>query len=158
MGRVAPRRRVVGVAASVLGIAVVATVGGCSSDRALTRSEYRRAAQAVCRATREATPPAPSTTDVAALREAGRRSVTRQRHALEAIQGLDAPTQDEQRVGAWLDVVRRTLETADASLDAQERGDLAAADQANSQGALLAARADELASRLALTDCLADAT
>jgi hypothetical protein len=151
-------RRAIGVVPIALSILLGSVAAGCSTDPPLSRAEYRAAAQAICRATTGDTPPPPATDDPAELRAAGRRSVARQRAALEEIQSLDAPSRDERRVAAWLGVVRRTLDAADRSLDAQERGDLGAADEANARGVLLAARADELATRLQLTDCVAATT
>ncbi len=102
------------------------------------------------------TPPPSPTDESGRLRAAARRSVARQREALARLQSLDAPASVEPAVGRWLDVVRRTLATADDSLDAQERGNLKAAGVANAQGSLLSGRADELARDLGLTDCVAN--
>ena len=53
----------------------------------------------------------------------------------------------------WLALVARTIDAADTSLGAQERGDLAAATDANTRGAATAIRADAVARELGLAAC-----
>ncbi len=54
----------------------------------------------------------------------------------------------------WLGLVARTIAAADTSLRAQERGDLAAATNANTEGAATAVRADAIARELGVATCI----
>jgi hypothetical protein len=134
-------------------------VSGCSTDRSLSRAEYRTQAGQECRDLRRRTDalsqPASSATEE--FVRVGRRALALQRDALGRIQALDAPSAEEETVGRWLDRVDAALDASSASLQAQSDGDLAAARAANARGAAATARADELARSLGVDACVSPA-
>ncbi len=97
--------------------------------------------------------PAPGATPEAMIRS-GRRALVRQRAAIRTIAAIPQPPDERPRVARWLVLVRRALDTVGASLDAQARVDLTAADRANSAGTALVQRADLAARALGLDDCV----
>jgi hypothetical protein len=131
----------------------------CSGSGALSVAEYRGQVRAICRDTARRTGElhAPDANDAAALVRLGRRTVAIQRTALHTIRALDPPDSRRARVDEWLGLVTRTIEAADASLRAQERGDLAAATSANTRGAATAIQADAIARQLGLATCVTTA-
>ncbi|MBM3674299.1 MAG: hypothetical protein FJW88_04980 [Actinobacteria bacterium] len=132
--------------------------GGCGGDGdgTLTHAELRAQADRACRraarAVQEVGAPDPSDLDAAA--KASRRVVSIQRRALVTLRRLEPPTDDEARYARWIALVDQTLDQAEASVEAQAAGDLGVADQANENGRLLDARADEIASELGFSDCV----
>jgi hypothetical protein len=140
----------------VVAAACAVVVGACGggSDE-LTKAEFRREANRVCRAsaTRIRAVESPDPADAAAIARAGSRVVAIQRRALEELRDLEPPKDMEAQVTKWLALVDQTLDQARASVRAQREGDTAAAVTANGHGATLDARADEIASRYGLSAC-----
>lgn len=140
------------VVAAVCALAASACGGG--SDE-LTKSEFRREANRICRASaaRIRAVESPDPADPDDIARAGRRIVAIQRRALEELRDLKPPKDAQERVTKWLALVDQTLDQATASVRAQREGDTAAAVTANSHGATLDARADEIAAGYGLTAC-----
>jgi hypothetical protein len=145
--------------AAVLLGALLGVLVGCGGNGALSISEYRTQVRAICRDTSRRTGKlhVPDANDAAALVRLGRRTVAIQRAALHSIRALDAPESRRARVDQWLGLVARTIDSADSSLRAQERGDLAAATSANTTGAAVAIRADAIARDLGVATCVTTA-
>jgi len=136
--------------------AFVVSVGACGGgDGSLTRAEYTREANHICRAAaaqvRTVKPPDPA--DPAAVARAGAHVVAIQRRALVRLRGLRPPDADEPQLVRWVALVDQTLDQADASVAAQRKDDAGAAITANQHGAMLDARADQIARRYGLTSC-----
>ena len=149
------KSRVRSLGALALGI-VLLTITACGSDSAPDRADYRDRVNAECRDARAAvasTRPAPDA-EPARLIAAGRRALARQRKALTAIAGIARPPRQRRRIAEWLALVQRALGSVDASLGAQARVDLAAANRANAAGAALVNQADAAARRLGFRDCV----
>ena len=135
-------------------IATVAACGGGGGE--LTRVEYVRRANAVCRDAAQAVEDlrVPRTADGDALVSASAAVVQIQRRALERLRELSAPTADRAALTRWLALVDQTLDQSDASVRAQRSGDVQAALTANANGEVLDRQADELARRYGLTSCV----
>jgi hypothetical protein len=139
----------VALACAVVG----AGCGGGSGE--LSRAEYVRAANRVCRAasTRVQAVRAPDPGDPDAVGRAGSRVVQIQRRALTQLEALKPPAADRAGLVKWIALVDQTLDQARASVRAQRAGDNAAAVTANQHGTMLDARADQIAGRYGLAAC-----
>jgi len=139
----------------LVGIVALGT-SSCQGDPVPTRADYRRRVNAECRDAHAAvaltTPGAVA--DAERLIAAGRRALVLQRRAAASIAELSRPPSQRRGIARWLNLVRSTLDSAGASLDAQARLDLAAANRANAAGAALGKRADGAARRLGFDDCV----
>jgi hypothetical protein len=147
------RVRSLGVLA--LGVVLLATTA-CGSDSTPGRADYRGRVNAECRDARAAlssTRPAPDAKP-ARLIAAGRRALARQREALTAIASIARPPRERRRIAEWLALVQRALGSVEASLGAQARVDLVAANRANAAGSALVDQADAAARRLGFRDCV----
>lgn len=137
---------------------LIATVVACSGGGGggLTRVEYVRRANAVCRDAGHAVADlqVPRTADGDALAAASAAVVEIQRRALEGLRSLPEPAPDRAALNRWLALVDQTLDQSDASVRAQRSGDVQAALTANANGEALDRRADELARRFGLTSCV----
>ena len=134
-------------------VALALATFGCSGDSSVGPSEYRRQLARVCRDLRHqmAAVPDPSGATSDQLVRAGRRALARQRTALDRLRAVPAPGADRHRVAQWLVAVDAALDAGRASLDAQARGDLAAARAANARGLAASTRAAARARTLRVT-------
>lgn len=125
----------------------------------MTKAEYRREVNAVCRSARIAiTELAPAdAANPVALVKSGRRALAAQRVAARELAEIRAPAESERAVRKWLTLVGRALDSIEASLRAQASIDLAAAATANAEGALLVAEADAAARVLGVLQCVTSA-
>ena len=116
-----------------MAIGFPACSGSSSSDAPKTATQYRREVNAVCRTTRTAVAELPKagSADPVALVKSGQRALVDQRDAARSLQALRPPAQLSRATRAWLALVGRTLDAVDASLRAQARSDLAAAERAD---------------------------
>jgi hypothetical protein len=135
-----------------------AACGGGSGD--LTKAEYVRAANRVCReaAAQVRALKAPDPGDSVAVARAGARVVAIQRTALTELEQLRPPGADRARITEWTALVDQTLDQATAAVAALRSGDTAAAVTANQHGATLDERADEIARRYGIGACVAAAS
>ena len=129
--------------------------GGSGSDAPKTAAQYRREVNAVCRTARTAVAELPKaeSADPVALVKLGQRALVDQREGARSLQALRPPAQLSRATRAWLALVGRTLDAVDASLRAQARSDLAAAEHANATASKLAIAADAAARELGASDC-----
>ncbi|MEO6468102.1 MAG: hypothetical protein ABIP21_03300 [Acidimicrobiia bacterium] len=138
-----------------VGLAVALSVSGCSSDAPKTAAQYRREANAVCRAARRAVAELPEVNgaDPVALVESGRRALVDQRDAARSLHALRPPASLSRAARAWLELVGRGLNAIGDSLRAQAKSDLPAAERANASASKLVLEADAAARALGVSDC-----
>ena len=125
----------------------------------MTRRAYIHRADAICRraAKQVQRVTAPEGSSQAELGRAAAKIVAAQRQALEELKALPTPSEPSGTVTRWIALVDQTLDQADASAHAQERGDVTAAVRANQHGAVLDGRADELARGYGMRLCVSAA-
>ena len=138
-------------------LAVALGIPACTSSNGAPKTavQYRREVNAVCRATRAAVAELPkaNSADPKALVKLGQRALVDQRDAARSLQALRPPAQLARATRAWLVLVRNALDAVDASLRAQVRSDLGAAEQANATASKLVLAADGAARELGASDC-----
>ena len=144
-------------ALAVLLAVLGAACGGGSSS--VTRREYIHRADAVCReaAKQVLRVSAPKGSSESEIGRAAARIVAAQRRALAELKALPEPSEPSGTVTKWIALVDQTLDQADASVRAQQRGDVTTALRANQHGAVLDGRADELARGYGMRVCVSAA-
>lgn len=137
---------------------VLALAGGCGSsgEKRLSKEEFARQADAICRRTNRVTQPAATPTTMPGLARLAERSVPPLDRALRELRALRPPEDEDAIVRAWLRQLRRLR------ADAVRIRDRARANDAKGvQTVALAAqqvndRFHELAKRLSMNVCSRD--
>jgi hypothetical protein len=140
------------LAGAVVAVAVVA----CSGGGGVTKAEYVKSANAVCReaAKQVAALRIPGRADVAGMPKAAASVVVVQRKALDRLRAIKPPKGDRAEIARWIALVDQTIGQADLSARAQKDGDIPRATTANANGAALDRRADEIARGYGLRMCV----
>jgi hypothetical protein len=139
-----------------LGLLLVAAAGCGSGDKRLSRDEYAKRADAVCRRTNRLTQPPGDIRSMPALARFADATLKPLGRALAGLRGLRPPKDEETTAAAWLRQLAR-LRT-----DAVRIRDLARANDANGvRNVAIAAmkrneRFKELATQLGMTVCSRD--
>jgi len=126
----------------------------------VTRADYVRNADRICRdaALQVARLRIPGRADVGSMPKAAAEVVAIQRAALARLQRLKVPKHDRAQIARWVALVDQTLDQAEFSATAQRQGDIARALVADTNGAALDQRADEIARRYGIQSCVQAAT
>ena len=113
-------------------------------------------ANAVCRdaAKQVAAVPIPKGDDVEALPKTAATIVALERKALGRLQAIHPPKADRAEIAKWIALVDQTIDQAETSAQSQQDGDLQRAVTANTNGAELDQRADDLARGYGLRLCV----
>jgi hypothetical protein len=148
------KRALVGAAAMLL----LAACGGGGGG--VTKAEYVKEANSVCRgAAKEfAALDLPAGADISSLPKAAAEIVALQRRALDKLEDIKPPKEDRSEIAKWIALVDQTIDQAELSAKSQKDGDIPRAVTANSNGAALDVRADELARAYGLRQCVHAAT
>jgi len=142
----------------LVGAALLALLAACGGSSGLSKADYVKQADAVCRdgAKQIAALEVPS--DVTGLPAAAARVVAVQRATLDRLRAIHPPKADKAQIAKWIALVDQTLDQAEMSASSQRRGDLQRAVTANANGAALDGRADEIARGYGLRTCVQAAT
>jgi hypothetical protein len=138
------------------GVAVTALLAACGGSSGMTKADYVKQANRVCRsaATSVAALTLPDTSDVTTIPKAAKEIVAVQRQALEKLQAIRPRKEDRAQITKWIALVDQTIDQAEVSAESQETGDIQRAITANVNGAALDARADEIANAFGLKSCV----
>jgi hypothetical protein len=145
---------------ALCGATVVLLVAACGGSGGMTKADYVKRANAVCRdaAKRVAALEIPGDDNVTEMPKAAAAVVQVQRAALERIRDIKAPKRDRSEIARWIALVDQTIDQAEVSAQSQKDGDITRAVTANVNGAALDRRADELARTYGLRTCVQAAT
>ena len=141
-------------------VVALGILGACSGGGGMTKADYVRRANAVCRSTAKqiAVLEIPGRADVESMPQAAAEVVAVQRRSLDRLRDIKPPKKDREQVAKWIALVDQTIDQAELSASSQRDGDIPRAMTANVNGAALDRRADELAKRYGLTVCVRAAT
>jgi hypothetical protein len=144
-----------GVAVTAV-VTLLAACGGGSSSR-LSKPEYVRFADAICRqANKKAgAVPAPDQHESTAQETAIGKIIVIQRAAVVDLRHLAPPAADKTTVGKWLGLVSQTVDQMQAVRTALQAGDSAGVTAANARGRALNDQADQIARGYGLKQCSA---
>ncbi len=150
-------RRGFGAVPFVIALVGLGLVGaGCSSSgTTASRSQFRRAANAVCAAAdaKAAKVATPSPVDGPGIASTVSAVVAIERAALRQLEQLIRPPADSRDITRWFADVRRTIDATAAVGVASGKGDFAAAASARDRGNGFAATADQFARSFGLDEC-----
>lgn len=144
----------------LVGAALLVLLAACGGSSGLSKADYVRQANAVCRdgAKQIAALQIPDPDDVAGLPTAAARVVAVQRRTLDQLRAIHPPKGDKAEIAKWIALVDQTVDQAEVSASSQRDGDLKRAATANVNGAALDVRADELARGYGSRMCVQAAT
>jgi uncharacterized lipoprotein len=142
----------------LVGAALLVLLAACGGSGGLSRADYVKQANAVCRdgAKQIAALEVPS--DVTGLPAAAARVVAVQRTTLDRLRAIHPPKADKSQIVKWIALVDQTVDQAEMSATSQRDGDIQRAVTANVNGAALDVRADEIARGYGLKMCVQAAT
>jgi hypothetical protein len=141
-------------------VVLLVSVAACNGSSGTTKAEYRRRANAVCRAGAKdiAALRIPGRADVESMPQTATQVVAVQRHALDRLRAIRPPKADRDEIARWIALVDQTIDQAEVSAQSQRDGDIDRALTANVNGTALDQRADELAEAYGLDSCTRAAT
>jgi hypothetical protein len=134
-------------------------LAACGGGGGLSKADYVQQANAVCRqaAARIAALDV-ARSEVEDLPRVAGEVVAVQRTALDKLKAIKAPKEDRTEIAKWIALVDQTIDQAEVSAQSQRSGDITRAIAANTNGAALDRRADQLARSYGLTRCVRAAT
>ena len=135
-------------------------LAACGGGGGLSKADYVQQANAVCRQAasegrRARRRPIRGRED---LPRSAAEVVAVQRTALDKLKAIKAPKEDRTEIAKWIALVDQTIDQAEVSAQSQQHGDITRAIAANTNGAALDRRADQLARSYGLTRCVRAAT
>jgi hypothetical protein len=134
-------------------------LGACGGGGGLSKADYVEEANAVCRqAAKKVAALDAAASDVEDLPKVAGEVVAVQRTALDRLKAIKAPKEDRSEIAKWIALVDQTIDQAEVSARSQRSGDITRAIAANTNGAALDRRADQLARSYGLTRCVRAAT
>lgn len=136
--------------------AMAALVAACGGGSGLTKAEYVRRANTVCRDAAEAVKALelPDRADVTKMPKAAANIVEAQRDALDRLRAIKPPKEARPEVTKWIALVDQTIDQAEVSAKSQQDGDIQRAVTANVNGTALDRRADQIARSIRLRMCV----
>jgi hypothetical protein len=154
------KRAHMGLGTAVLLLVPVFILSACDGGDGITRADYVRRANAVCRdgAKQVAVLQIPGRADVASMPRAAAEVVAVQRRSLARLKRIRPPKEARAEITKWIALVDQTIDQAEVSAESQRDGDISRALTANVNGTSLDQRADELAESLGLESCVQTAT
>jgi hypothetical protein len=134
-------------------------LGAGGGGGGLSKADYVEQANAVCRqAAKKVAALDAAASDVEDLPKVAGEVVAVQRTALDRLKAIKAPKEDRSEIAKWIALVDQTIDQAEVSARSQRSGDITRAIAANTNGAALDRRADQLARSYGLTRCVRAAT
>jgi hypothetical protein len=122
----------------------------------MTKADYVRRANSICRdAARDVEALTfPGRERVQDMPDAAASIVKLERRALDRLKGIRPPKADRPQITEWIALVDQTIGQAEMSAHAQRDGDIERAVTANTNGAALDHRADQIARGFGLRMCV----
>jgi hypothetical protein len=148
-----------GMKRALVGAAALVLLAACGGGGGVTKADYVKKANAVCHgAAKDFAALDIPNGDISNLPKAAAQIVALQRKALDELEKIKPPKADRPKIAKWIALVDQTIDQAELSAKSQKDGDIPRAVTANSNGAELDARADDLARAYGLNQCVHAAT